>query len=84
MSLTAQTECLETLKEEEGTERVQRRPKVAQQFPPKLHRKGNRYKCLTEDQPVTTLRRGGERREFSATSPVKLSWNEDQSNCRWI
>jgi len=74
MSLTAQTERFETLNEEEGSERIQCRPDIAQEFDAKLHRKGNRSKCLTEDQPVITIRGGRERREFSATSPVKLAW----------
>lgn len=73
VSLTAKTKRLETLDEEESSEGIQCGTYVAQEFDTELHRKCNRSKRFAKDQPVITLRRGRERREFSTASPVKLA-----------
>lgn len=73
MSLSAQAQGFETLKEKEGTKWIQRRPNVTHELNPELHCKSDRSERFTELKPMIPLRRRRERRKFTTVGPVKLA-----------
>lgn len=73
MSLSSQTQSLESLEEEERTEGIQGWAEVSQELRAHFDCERDFAKCLTEDEAMVPLRRAGEAGEFARFNPVELA-----------
>lgn len=73
MPLSAKTEGLQTLEEEECAERVQGGADIAQELGADKDSVGGGTKGLAEFEPVVTLCRFCERGEFARLCPIKFA-----------
>ena len=76
MPLATQTERFEALKEEEAGKRIQARAEVAQKFRADADGEGGGAESLAELEPMVTLSRLCEPREFSGLRPVEFTFKE--------
>ena len=72
VAFSAEAQCLDALKEEEGREGVHRGPKVAHDIETALDGEDGVPKAFDETHPVVPLCRLGERRELSRLGPIEL------------
>ena len=73
MSLSPQTQCFESLEEEERAEGVQAWAEVPQKLRAHFDSKCDFTERLSKHEPMVPFRGAGEAREFSRTRPVELA-----------